>query len=367
MGLVFYFIAIIVIARPAYAGLDVFVEGEIFTQYDDNITYAVNDKLKDIITSVSLGLGMERKAKTNTLTVLTKVTEKLFNKNSSFTNTAQELKVEYIRQLTKFDEVKVVDQYTHAEEPLTFEDAFGRSTGLFNYFRNDFEFAYLKELSNKFSLKTDYGNEYYQASREDINDSLEHRINLELDYAKSSATTFLLGYEFFDKKFESENDVLIHSIISGFRQFFTKQLYLETKGGVSLVDTFQGSDLTKPNILVSLVDDVSDRTKFKLNYQQDSFPSTDLEDVFESWRISANLLQQLNERLSVEASSFYGEGKFITSKTQDTLIGLYSRLAYDITKDIEAFMAYTHSQNDSTDIAREYKKNIVSAGLNFHF
>jgi len=355
------------VEASALLGFDFDINSSVSTSYDDNITFVKDDKISDNVTNLKVGLGAKQEGKTYQLNIEGSITQKLFAKDSSFNNNSQDINVKFQKEFSKYDRVSMTNKFVHAENPRNFEDDFGRTPGRYSYYRNTFNTAYTRDLSKYVSVEGRYRNRIYNASREDIRDSLDHRVGFDVNYLKSSATTFLLGYDFITRHIDGSDSSNVHTLSTGFKHFLTKQLYMDTRTGVSFVETTDGSNTSKPNIIVVLTNDFSETDSASLSYRQTSRPSSYQADIFDSWRVAVNLKRQLLERLGMTVSIFFGEGEFEARSINDTKIGVSTRVNYDVRKDMVAFLAYTYSEVDSNIDTRSYDRNLIEVGVRMTF
>ncbi|MBU4478897.1 MAG: outer membrane beta-barrel protein, partial [Candidatus Omnitrophica bacterium] len=244
---------------------------------------------------------------------------------------------------------------------------FGRASGRYSYYRNIFDIGYAKDLSKHFSIQGHYGNENYSAQREDIRDSLLHRVGFDVHYIQSSATDYLLGYDFVTRHFDAGGTASVHTLATGFRHFLTSQLYVDTRAGVSLVEAFVGSNTSEPSVFAALTNDFNANDSASVSYRKTSMPSSFTADIFDSWRLSASLRRQLLERLRMAMEVFWGEGNFAALSIIDEQTGVNVQLSYDVSKDAAAFMAFTYSEVDSNIDTRSYVRNLIDAGVRISF
>lgn len=351
----------------AWTGVDLDVKGSVSTAYDDNVTFVREDKKSDNVTNVLIGLGAKQEGKTYRLNMEGNLTQHLFADNSSFNNNSQDMNIDFQKELSPYDRFSIANKFVHAEEPRSFEDDFGRTSGRYSYYRNIFDAQYTRDLSKHVSIQGRYGNENYSASREDARDSLLHRVGFDVNYIKSSATAFLLGYDFTTRHIDAGGNAVVHALAAGFRHFLTKQLYLDTRAGVSFVEAFDGSNTAEPSVIVALTNDFSETDSAGLSYRKTSTPSSYTADIFDSWQVTASLSRQLLERLKMAVSVFFGEGDFQALSINDKQTGVNTRLSYDVRENVTAFLAYTRSEVDSNVDTRSYGRNWVEVGVRVVF
>ena len=351
----------------ASSGLDLDVKGSVSTAYDDNVTFVKEDKKSDNVTNLLIGLGAKQEGKTHTLALEGNLTQHLFADNPSFNNNSQDVSIDLKKELSRYDRFSATNKFVHAEDPQSFEDDFGRTSGRYSYYRNTFNAAYTRDFSKHVSVEGRYGNESYSASREDLRDSLLHRTGFDVNYIKSSALAFLFGYDFSTRHIDESGSATVHTLAAGFRHFLTTQFYIDTRAGVSLVEAFDGSNASRPSVTVALTDDFNETDSASLSYRKTSTPSSFTADIFDSWRVALSLGRQLLERLKMTASVFFGEGDFAALNITDRQTGASARLSYEVTRNAQTFLAYTYSEVDSNMDTRGYDRNLVEAGVRFVF
>ncbi|MCK5581607.1 MAG: outer membrane beta-barrel protein [Candidatus Omnitrophica bacterium] len=346
---------------------DVDVNGSVRTSYDDNVTSASTNEKDDFITTVLVGLGLKKTGKTYDLELTTNITEQLFWDNTDFNNNAQDVRLAVLKEFSKYDRVSFSNTFRHAEDPSSFEDAFGRTAGRYSFHRNSMNLQYSRDLSKQLGLLVGYDNEIYEVDRANSSDSFLNRVSVELDYFRSSATVFILAYYFSVRDLDPGTNSTVHSFVTGVRHYLTKQLYVDATTGLSLVEDFSGKTSTDPRIFLTLTDDIDENTSVSVSFQKEKFPNGYTEDVFDYWQLTARVRHQLVERMGVVFSGFYGDGDFDSLNIRDKLTGVSTRLNYDLTEHVSAYVDYAYSQTQSNVDARGYERNIITVGMNCSF
>ncbi len=347
--------------------IDIKPRAELRQAFDDNITSVYENEKQDFITNLSLGLDMKYEGRLQNFGLVGTINQQLFVRESDFNNIAQDLKVNYQNEFSKYDRLSITNRFLRAEEPRSFEDAFGRISGRYNYYRNQFEMTYDKDMSRQFALQLRYGNEIYEVSREDLSGSFLQRMNIEIDYTQSADIRFLLGYDFSTRKFNPGDAAFEHHVTLGYRQVLNKQVTLDTQIGVSFIDSFGTKDLTKPNIFVSLKNEVDEITNYTFSFRKKGDSTTSTQDIFDSWRVAIGFGRKLARKDTMSLSAFYGEGKYDTTAVKDIFTGVNARLNHDISEDIQMFVAYAFLGTNSNNETRSYDKNTTSFGFTFRF
>lgn len=351
----------------ALLGFDFDVISSVSNVYDDNVTFVKEDQKSDQITNVLAGLGARQEGKTYQLDVEGNFSRHLFAEHPSFNNSSQDINIDFQKEISRYDRFSVTNKFAHAEDPKNFEDDFGRTSGRYSYYRNIFHAEYTRDVSKHVSLQGHYGNENYGASGGGSSDSLLHRAGFDVNYIKSSATAFLIGYDFTARDIDESGSATVYTWVTGFRHFLTSQLSVDTRAGVSFVEALDGSSAAEPSVIVALTNDFSETDSAGLSYRKTSAPSSFTADIFDSWQVAANLSRQLLERLSMTASVFFGAGDFAAQNIADRQIGASTRLSYEVTKNARMFLAYTYSDLDSNVDTRSYVRNLVEAGIKVVF
>lgn len=350
-----------------FENIDISPHGEIRQSFDDNITFAHEDAKSDGITKLSAGLTMEEEKKNYSYALDASVIQQLYFTHSSFNNNAQNLTASVNKVLSKYDTLKISDTFLHSEEPRSFEDDFGRTSGRYSYYRNRFDTQYTHDISKHLSAQANYGNTSYRVSRSDLTDSFTQRFGLGLNYNQTTATIYRVMYEYLISTFDPGGDASVNAILAGVKHYLTKQIYFDLNAGASIVEAVDGSSSTKPNVTLSLTKDLNETDSVSIAYKQTSSPSSYSSDIFNSWRVEINGRWQLLKRLAAKAILFYGEGEFKDLSFTDRQTGITTQMTYELKKDIQTFLGYTYANVDSNSATREYRRNLIELGLQFNF
>jgi len=369
LSYILIFSSFLVFPTKAFAllGFDFDINSAVSTSYDDNVTFVKDNKKSDSVTNLIIGLGAKQEGKSYKLNLEGNFIQHLYANNSSFNNNSQDIKMDFHKEFTKYDQLSITNRFVHAEAPRSFEDDFGRDSGRFDYYRNVLDTEYTREVNKHVSIVGRYGNENYTASKDSIKDSLLHRVGFDINYILSSATAYLMGYEFMTRNVDDGGNADVHTISTGVNHFLTKQLNMDIRAGVSQIEGFDGSNASEPSINVALTNDFSETDSASITYKLTSKPSTFRADIFDAWRIAVNLKRQLLERLKLTVSVFFGEGEFKASGIEDKKMGTRTLLSYDVRENAKAFIAYTFSEVDSNLDSRDYRRNLVELGMNIAF
>ncbi len=346
---------------------DVEVTGSVSEAYDDNITYIKDDPKDDFITSASVGLKTKLEGRMRSLELSGHVKHQFFKEYDTFNNTSEDLSVNFLNDFSKYTHLSLTDTFTHADEPRSFEDEFGRTAGRYSYLKNKFNIALSRELKKQLTLSGRYGNETLTYSRADLSDSYLNSFGLGCDYAFSSQTIGSLFYDFSQRTFDPGKSANTNSLSAAIRQYFTKQLYFDGRSGVEFIDAYNGRNYTKPLLYAAITDEFTETTRGSIAFTKQYYTNSSTQDLFNYWQVSSNITRQLLPRLSLNFSGFVGEGEYTSLSITDKLKGVSAGFTYDIMKNMRGNLSYSYSTTSSNEVGREYTKNAVTIGMQVVF
>ena len=335
--------------------------------YDDNITFTEKDRQADFITTLGLGADFNYALKRMSLGLSADVIQQLFWRYTGNHNTSQQAVMKLGYELSKHEYVTLSDSFSHSYEPSSFEEEFDRISGRYSYYRNRFDVAYGRHITEQFDIKVGYGYDLDRSSRSDLVDSDLNRFSLEAGYAFSSKTMVLGNYEFVIRDLDPGGEATVHTLNAGLRRFLTEQLSLETWAGVDIIDSYNGESIIEPRGTVTFKDQITEKTSVNGTFAQRYTTNAFTDDVFNSWKVSGGLDSQLSRRLGGMAEVFYGRGKYVSLDLKDDFLGGSVGLTYDICKNIRGYFSYTYSQTASNIGSREYRRNAVFLGVSTAF
>lgn len=338
-------------------------------RYDDNITSSESNELDDYITKLSIGLEATAPGKTQELSLKGGVSHEFFSKEDGYDNTSENISLNYKKQMDQYQSLGLQEAFTHAEEPLTFEDEFGQiGVGRRAYYLNRFGLDYTKDVSKQFSMTAGFQSEIYDRSGEGTLDSYLNGINARFDYAFSSATIVSSVVGFSQRNYDPGDDIYSTNVDAVLRKFITKQFYADFMAGISFIKVGGGGDnYTEPRYQITLTDEVSENTRYSWTIQKQQTTSAWVSDVFDQWRTSLDVNHRIYNRLGLHASLFYGEGEYTGVNVKDKFTGMNGRLDYEITPRVTAFLSHTYSNTSSDLSSREYARNITMLGVRGRF
>ncbi len=347
--------------------LEVTLRTSLSEAYDDNITFASTNQKNDLITGLNLGLDAKYEGKNRSLALSTDVSHQIFDTYTNFNNTSENISLTYQQEFSKYARLSLKDSFTHSQEPRTFEDEFGRTTGRYSYYRNNVSLEYTRDVTKQLSLIGRFANEIYDPSRSDLSRSILFKLGVEADYAFNSQTIVYAVYEFSRRSFELGRDAVFNIVGAGVRKYFTSQLYADLRTGMNFINSFNNRDYSKPFYQLSLTDELDNNSRLTFSLIKEYTVNAYTEDLFNSWQSSVSFSRQLLQRLSANLSAFYGEGEYTNQGIKDKLRGVGINLAYDLLHNVKLNSGYSYSKTTSNFSSRDYTRNYVSAGLRVDF
>lgn len=343
--------------------LDVDIQAKGGVLFDDNVTFAKQSKKQDVITQLSLGLGAQHEGKIHQLDVQGTLTQQLFASHHEFSNLSQELLMRWKAQVNPRDQFTLGNTLSHAEEPRSFEDEFGRTAGRYNYFRNRLNLEYTRTFTQQFLTRWNYDNERNVFSRSDLRDSWLHRALLETGYALNSASLLLGTYEVAYRTFDLGAHTYTQRVAPGLRQYIRPSVWVDVLAGVDILHDFDGDDPIKPRLSAVLNHEPDaltlTRALFDYGYSTTAFT----ESLFRSWRATLDFRRQLRKRLGCTLSGFYGRGAYVTRDIDETLGGAFTQLRYEVSEHVQGTLSYRFSIVDADEDSLDYVKNVVFLGI----
>jgi len=335
--------------------------------FDDNITYVKNNPKTDFITTGTLGLGVKYEGKTQSLDFLGRLYEQLFAKNSNFDNTPASFILDFQKEFSRYDRISINDGFLHTQEPVSFEDAFGRTPGRYGSYSNQFSLGYSHDISKQMTLTGRYAYEADFFSSSDQSDSCLNSAGMSLQDALSSSAILLFSYDLAVRNFHPGKNALTNTPTAGLTYYLTKKLYLEGSSGLDIIRSYDNRAYCEPLIHLSLINDVDKNTRAAIEFGHQYTTTAYEENLFDYTKVSAIVSRQLLERLAVSLNGFFGEDKYIGAGIKDKLAGVGVGFAYDILHNVKGIMKYNYARELSNEGTREYTKNWVSVGLKADF
>ncbi len=335
--------------------------------YDDNITYASKHALSDAITQVALGLMGSYGGKTEGFSFGGDLRYDVFARYSNFDNLSEHLAGMAQKELNDHNRVSFRDDFTHAQEPRSFEDQFGRTGGRYSYYADSAGIVYAHDFTQQLSADLHYNYAFTIYSRDDISDSYLNKVGTAWQYVFDAETIALFSYDYSLRNFDPGLSAYVHTVAVGARRYLTSQLYLEGDSGVDVFETYAKHSYVKPLFTVALNDVVDSVTVAGITFTREYSPNAYFEDILNSWRVAGNISHSFFPRFTAAGSLFWGRGTYITTRVKDELTGIDVNATYDLGHNTQVFVDNNYSQTRSNVASRAYTRNRVSLGIKVSF
>jgi hypothetical protein len=390
-----------VIEVPPYYGLNVKFRGTASESYSSNITFAEEEEdiVADFVTNMALGLNIEYEGKKRSLGLSGRMNRQIRTRSTDVQNRAEHITVNFLNEFSEYDRIGLINTFSHTQVPGSFEleydreecerlidefgitdiiesecrslfeEEFGRITGMFDDYENRFTVNYTKHISKELNMNLGYTYGLNWASAEGSEDTNQNNLNLKGTYLHSAITNFLLSYYYSNSRSKNEDSVSTQSVSVGVKRYLTKHLSFNVSTGVS-ISSSRGNRYVRQDIDFLLENEllIDRKTTGRLKYSRDVRIISDRNELFDNWRISADLRRELLENFSGSISCFYGQGKFLEEGSTDKLLGARISLNYLFWEGkkgqrLSGLMGYTYSNLDSTYEDRGYERTAVNFGL----
>lgn len=335
--------------------------------FDDNITSLKESKKQDYVTVTHVGMEALYEGEKRNFTLSGNIRQNTFLDNHNFNNIDQDFTATFGSELSKYDRLSLSNTFSRSEEPRSFEDAFGSTSGRYRIQKNKFSLGYARDITSQYEFRARYTNAFDSYSRQDLADSFFNSVGLELGYLASSWLSFLCSYDFAHRDFNPGNHALNHTLGVGARIYLTPQLSLDSNAGINFVTSYDRSRHRPPILGMSLTGELDKNTRAALSFTKRYDINAYSQDLFGYWQTSAGLRRALTERLEVDCSLFYGQGEYKSLGLRDKFAGVSLGAHYDLKDNIRGTAAYSHTNLTSNIFSREYKKNVISIGFTIKF
>jgi len=347
--------------------LNLNVTGQVTTAYDDNITDVEKDRLEDFVTNLETGLELEQKGETHDYSIKGDLIEQIFAAHGNFNNLAEDFNVSLKQALSEHDRVAVVDIFKNSTSPSNFQDTFGRSNGLYSTVNNQVGVSYTHDLNEQLSSELHFGNVINNYSQNNLVSSALYQGGGTITYTHDSANIFNLGYDYIRRLFASGPGATINSILTGFRHYFTSQIYTDIDAGPDFINTYTDKNIIEPHYKASVTDQIDQNNSVGLTFEKEVTSDPYDQDLFNSWRTSLNLFRQFSVRLSGNMNVFYGQGRYDHLNLNEDLTGIQTQVNYALTQKTQLSVGYTYTNSASNSIGNAFRKNYFYVIFSFKF
>jgi hypothetical protein len=335
--------------------------------YDSNIRYTNDNEIGSFITRTTLGFQYYLEEKTQSLDLLAQLHHQYYFDHTEFNNFSQDIGVFFKKETSEFHTFGIEDTFTHDEDATTFEDEFGRESGRFDTYINDFSYIDSRQLTPENLLRISYSNEIKEVDHPDLLDSIDNNINFEINQVWSPKTEVFLTYDFVHSYIDLPDHAFLHILAPGLKRHLTPKLLLKTYAGANIVQTYDDENLIRPAYYAAVTYDVDETSAYTLSYKKAHVTTGYIDDVFDQWRISLEFKKELSKRLSGYISTFMGEGEFVRRDISDEFSALGFGLSYLLNRNLKANLSYHLSNKNSNVAEREYTKSTIFLGFTLGF
>jgi hypothetical protein len=336
--------------------------------YDDNVTFAHVNPVSDSRKDLALGLNLDREGKDYNFNIDGLITRQMFTHNSSFDNTIENFDANYSLELSKYDQFAVRDLFSHSAEPGSFADAFGRNGGRYSTYHNLFNTGYHHDMNESSFWDVRYINDLTDFSRSDIHDSVLNGLGADVGYMFNAKVTMKMNYNASIRKFYPGKSATENELSTLLRYSFSKQLYVDAQAGLNLIHAYDGKDFSKPMYRMSLINDVNATTRTSLTMLDKRCTTIPYaQDLWDEWRVMADISKDLTNTLRGVVTAFYGEGTYVAQDASSKFTGADIGVVYELTRRAEMNLHYSYAQDDASSAGAGYIKNSVSIGVNVKF
>jgi hypothetical protein len=355
-----------------YKGFDIKLKGiSLGEMYDDNVTFAKENKIEDFITILGVGMSAMYEEKTKTLELTANMGNQTFATNKDFNNITQDIAINFMNEFSEYDRMHLINSFSHSDEPIYFRDEFFREEETvsqeFDQFKNRFHVDYSRDVFKQMSVTLRYDNNIDAFSGIDLENSILNRVGVESNYSITPNTAFLFSYDFANRKFEEGSDASINTVTTGIRQDITRKIYFDGKAGLSFIDSFNDESFIRPVLEAAFSYEVDTFTLARLSFRRKTDTNPYGFNISDKWRTTAAVTHQLSERFLCSLSIFYGEFSTLDSNFNQKQLGSSTLFTYDINKNLKGNLTYTFSDADSNIDTAGYIKNTMFLGLTAEF
>ncbi len=348
-------------AKALAEGQNFGLHGQLATSYNDNVTLAHTRVIADVIEKALIGIDLKKEGSRNSFLAQMDLSHDFYFNNSSFNNTVVVLKASDRYELSSRMRVNVSDSYQRAQEPQSFDDAFGRNSGRYRTDQNRFNVKYECDLSQYALFELTYANEFTGYSRSDLDNTVLNQIGPRFQYAFDDANRLGMGYIFSSRDFESGALIQGNSVVVDFGHNFTKQLQLVLKVGEDFVNDESTGNSQHARYEVSLLNEIDVTTHAQISYKRGLNSYAYSKDLFDSYQVSGALGRELTARVSISGAGFYGKGEYQQSRISDELLGAGAQINYAFSQQVQVGLNYNFAQTLSNRDVRSYHRNFVGA------
>lgn len=341
---------IILLKSSIIFSMDFIAYGRLMETYDDNIYMTDYDQEYDFITNLMIGFRIEQIERIQRISLSGNVHQRLYYNNNELNNNYQDVGFFYERELWYNSQLQLSNEFQHYPEPLDFQSSFDRAlSNQEGYYTNIFRIAYSKVFSRSVDASINYNNQINKYTSGDLTDSYSNGAGTRINYHLSNRIITSLLYNFNKTEYASGATIVTQS-----PEFHTvyyvinERLYFDGAFGIIFIKYDDNKYYNNWNIAGSLNYIADQNNRFNLSYIKTSTASVDNTDPYDTWTVTGTFDREFLQRLSLSFSSFYGEGKYISSGSLIKLFGLNCSLNYTFRENISLQTTYNYMKSSTS-------------------
>jgi len=363
--------------------LDYKVLTRIDETYDDNIKATSENKEDDYITNLMLGLNLHHESLTQTFDFIGHIYQQLFLKNNNLNYNSQDLVINYDKQLSSRDNIHINNIFNNYPEPQDFSSSFGRPSGRYAYYLNNFNIASINALTENIISNIHYNNIVVKSTNNrQLNDSISNNAGASFGLTLDPSNIVFLYYDYTNRRYKKFDEItdqkkyniyIIHDAELGYQHFITKTLDILGKFGLEYVIAPDEKNYY-PIFNILLTDLIDKNNTLKLSIEKKHELSQLSDAMYESWIFSIIFKRQLSDLLSISLNALYDDGKSKSASwdSRRKLFGLTTSISYYLSEQTYITTTYTYTKNyykvyDLNATEFNYNRNQIRIGLTSEF
>jgi len=346
-----------------YRDYEITLKADLTEVYDSNINFEKENVTDGFRTDAAISLGLNRSWRRAVLNLNGSVVHGIYNQNRDTTG-SEALGLHFEYQPSAYTSLQLNDSFNHYNQPTNFQQEFGRITGRFNTYVNNFSLGLTRGISKDFSATASYG--YTIVRKDEGTDWDTHTANIRLNYNYSVDKIFHFGYTYaFSNDRAQDSGTSSHSVFIGAEKYFTQRLTLIGQIALGRNDPDSSDSSTTSSVTVSLNQELDRLTAARLLFAMYNSDITQGDSNSDSWQITGEVRRELTDKINGFVNVFYGEGTFTDIVGTDKLFGIGSRIDYEVSQRLRANLNYSFSNLRSTDETRGYNRHQIGLGVSY--
>jgi len=359
------FLGVTLMGGIAFADIKCNWDGGVVTGYDDNVTYAHDDRISDMITKTSLGGGLTQQGPNDTFDLNTLLTENIYTEHSQYDNLAESLNSDYKVDLGPYEHLNATEVYTHSVDP-SLANGFGRINGVYGTYYNNLDLESKTDITEQWSTTVKYIQTNYLYSLSSLSNTTLYNPELSTEYDFSSQSQATLNYDYRLRSFDPGKSAEANTPSAGWRQYLTPQWYVDLLAGADFINGF-GEDRVEPRYAAGLTHDLDQNTQLTLKYDKQFETDQYTQNITNDWHLTLNGFHEFTARISGDIALFTGQGKYLISEITEKYIGTSISAKYQMNEHWDLVATYTFEDGASNSANRSNTQDTVYMGVEFKY